>query len=48
MTSSDNAFPVRPGEHACARADDTEDSERLLAAFVHAGLGRGLTTRLPV
>jgi hypothetical protein len=41
MTSSDFAFPVRTGEHACCRAADPHDRERLLAGFVRAGLARG-------
>jgi ABC-type transporter Mla MlaB component len=41
MTSADFAFAVRSGEHACCRSGDPRDRERLLAAFVHAGLRRG-------
>lgn len=41
MTSTDPAFPVRPGEHACCRSDDPRDRERVLTAFVRAGLARG-------
>ena len=40
MICADFAFPVRPGEHACCRSADPRDRERLLAAFVHAGLAR--------
>lgn len=41
MTSADFAFPVRCGEHACCRSNDRRDRERLLVAFVRAGLARG-------
>jgi ABC-type transporter Mla MlaB component len=41
MTSTDLAFPVRPGEHACCRSGDPRDRERLLSSFVRAGLARG-------
>jgi ABC-type transporter Mla MlaB component len=41
MVFADFAFPVRAGEHACCRSDDARDRERLLMAFVHAGLERG-------
>jgi hypothetical protein len=41
MTCTDFAFPVRSGEHACCRSDDARDRERLLVAFVRAGLARG-------
>jgi ABC-type transporter Mla MlaB component len=41
MTATDLAFPVRPGEHACCRSGDPRDRERLLSAFVRAGLARG-------
>jgi anti-anti-sigma regulatory factor len=41
METSDVAFPVRPGEHACCRPEHPQDRERLAAAFVRAGLGRG-------
>ena len=40
MICADFAFPVRPGEHACCRSADPRDRERLLAAFVDAGLAR--------
>jgi ABC-type transporter Mla MlaB component len=41
MAITDVAFAVRAGEHACCRAVDRRDRERLAAGFVLAGLSRG-------
>jgi ABC-type transporter Mla MlaB component len=41
MIDSDFALAVRPGEHACTRAADASDRERIAAAFVRDGLDRG-------
>jgi ABC-type transporter Mla MlaB component len=41
MTTTDFALAVRPGEHACTRAADASDRERIATAFVRDGLDRG-------
>jgi hypothetical protein len=41
MAATDVAFAVRAGEHACCRAGDRQDRDRLAVAFVLAGLRCG-------
>lgn len=41
MVTTDFASVIRPGEHACCRADERQDRERLVVGFVRAGLRRG-------